>query len=117
MRIAEFTVQMPAKSKARPRVDRGKAHMPKEYSKWKRDFAWLARQAMKGKQFVGNVDVIMTFHKDHVNITIMDSERPRFGQSDIDNLAGGVLDALQDGGLIVNDNKVVELHGMFGEGA
>ena len=52
-----------------------------------------------------------------MNITIMDSDRPRFGQSDIDNLAGGVLDALQDGGLIMNDNKVVELHAMFGEDA
>jgi Holliday junction resolvase RusA-like endonuclease len=107
---------MPAKAKARPRVTANGTHMPKEYSQWKRDFAWLARQAMVGKRFVGNVDVIMTFHKDSVNITIMDSERPRFGRSDIDNLAGGVLDALQDGGLIMNDNKVVELHSMFGEG-
>ena len=117
MQIAEFTVPMPAKAKARPRVTANGTHMPKEYSKWKRDFAWLARQNMKGKRFIDNVDVIMSFHKDHVNITIMDSERPRFGRSDIDNLAGGVLDALQDGGLIMNDNKVVELHSMFGEGA
>ena len=87
--------------------------MPPDYAEWKRDFAWLARQAMKGKQFIGEVDVIMSFRKDSVNITIMDSERPRFGRSDIDNLAGGVLDALQDGGLIVNDSKVVELHAMF----
>ena len=115
MRIAEFVVQMPAKPKARPRMSGKTVHMPTDYNKWKRDFAWVARQAMKGKQFIGNVDVIMTFHKESVNITIMDSESTRFGQSDIDNLAGGVLDALQDGGLIVNDNKVVELHSMFGQ--
>jgi len=116
MRVAEFVVQMPAKAKARPRVVNGKAHMPTEYSKWKRDFAWVARQAMAGKQFIGEVDVIMSFRKDSVNITIMDSSTKRFGRSDIDNLAGGVLDALQDGGCIVNDSKVVELHAMFGEG-
>jgi len=87
--------------------------MPKDYSKWKDDFAWLARQAMKGKQFIGNVNVTMKFHKDRVDITITDSERKRFGRSDIDNLCGGVLDALELGGLIVNDNKVVDLHGMF----
>ena len=116
MRRVEFVVQMPAKPKARPRVVNGKAHMPTDYSKWKRDFAWAARGAMKGAQFKGNVDVTTTFFKDHVVVTIADSERQRFGQSDIDNLAGGVLDALQDGGLIVNDNKVVDLHGIFGEG-
>jgi len=114
MRVEQFTVPMPAKSKARPRKGaNGRMHMPTDYSQWKRDFAWAAKTAMRGKRFENEVDVIMSFRKDSVNITIMESERPRFGQSDIDNLAGGVMDALQDGGLIVNDSKVVDLHAMF----
>ena len=36
---------------------------------------------------------------------------------DLDNLAKGVLDALQRGGLLGNDSQVTELHVMFGEEA
>lgn len=71
--------------------------MPKNYMEWKKKFAALAKKQSSGR-------INRTFL---IDIKI----RKKTGKmrSDIDNVAGSVLDALQDCGIIENDRDCVGL--------
>ncbi len=94
--------------------------MPPDYVEWKAavgTLMLLELRKQKLKPFTGRVWVTAAFSKDRFTITIEDAkmEGYRFGQSDIDNLAGGVLDAAQEAGIIDNDHDVVNLLAAFVE--
>ena len=108
-------VPLPPMPKKRPRVTRNGTFMPPAYVKWKADVGTLIKVAANRQQaqFTGRVAVSVDFSKDHMVVEVESIERERFGQADIDNLAGAVMDALQESGVIVNDRDVVELEARF----
>jgi Holliday junction resolvase RusA-like endonuclease len=86
--------------------------MPATYTEWKENVASIIRY--KGKNLRGHVMVGCVFYQDHVLLEVMETTRQRHGRADIDNLIGGVMDAMQMSGVIENDKDVVYIEGMFG---
>ena len=78
-----FRLDLPLKSKARPRVARGHAYMPKEYKEWQAN----ARRLIKMAWDSSDLGVL-----EHCEIHVV-AHGP--GRSDPDNLIGALLDAMQ----------------------
>jgi Holliday junction resolvase RusA-like endonuclease len=99
---------------SRPRVAHGHAYYPRRYEDWKTAAAWLVRST--GQRFDGPVRVAVVVRRDSVEVEVSSSavRRPTSVRGDIDNLSKAALDALQAGGLLVNDSQVVELVASFG---
>ncbi len=96
-----------AKPKARPNFDsRSKrAYMPDDYMEWKENVAdFMALQGLPSLQ--GTVGLDVTFKKSGFIVVASEVKIKRFGQADLDNLLGGVMDAIQDGGGYTNDRQV-----------
>ena len=100
--------------KARPRFNRvtGTAYTDPKY----RDYLNMAAQVIaiehRGAPLEGPLYVQTRFNKEGVTVSYRPSIlRPEWTarRSDIDNLAGSILDALQQGGAIKNDKDVVSL--------
>ena len=104
-----------AMSKPRPRSGAGKkVYMPRNYMEWKENIAdWFAASGIPSETFEGNVVVDIRLGKDHFEVFVEEVPATRFGRQDIDNAAGGVLDALQDAGVISDDRNVVQLDVQF----
>jgi Holliday junction resolvase RusA-like endonuclease len=100
------------KPKARPRVTSRGTHMPPDYTEWIESAA-LELALRAGTQQFGEqqVSIGTVFASDHVRIRIepMDLPRPKYVRGDIDNLAGGILDALVKAAIIDDDRQVHEL--------
>jgi len=107
-------IPWPGKSKPRPRVTRRGTYNPPEYTEWKENVAIVLGAALP--HMSGNVRLGLTFDETGIDVVIVETERERFGRNDIDNLAGGVMDALQDAGVIDNDARVVYLTAYFKKG-
>jgi len=88
-------IMLPPKGKARPRVCRGHAFMPKDYMKWKRDFGLAWGHCLT--PITGRVCVDVIFYTKTGN-----------SRSDIDNAYAAVADALQDCGQIANDRQIIK---------
>jgi len=102
----ECTLPWPPAPKKRPRVTTNGTYMPKEYKEWK--------AAVAGDALSGPVGLVVEFHKE--KIVLMAAEAPditRFGQADIDNLLGGLMDAMQDSGKIQNDRQITAVQMRF----
>lgn len=99
--------------KARPKFnsDTKRAYMPKEYAEWKEQVAEFLGYQLPFIE--GNIALFLSFNKAGVRMEIWNVERERFGSADLDNLAGAVMDALQDSGVISNDKQVVMLTAGF----
>lgn len=111
------TIPMRAASKKRPVVTRTGTYMPKPYRHWKETFAHLARIGLEDS-FSGPVHLRLVFHTDETEIEIVESPRrapKHLRQSDLDNLIGGVMDALQASGVIENDRQVVSVSAYMGD--
>lgn len=106
-------IPYPAKPKARPRVTSRGTYMPKAYTEWKKAVGMI--MALRMKPLTGRVQVSMVFHSDHFTISVNKTEKERHGRADLDNLIGGVLDALVDAGVIEDDRDVVWLEGVFAQ--
>ena len=92
-----LNIGMPPMGKARPRLSRGRVHMPKKYVQWKKLFGALAKLQTKDA-IVGRF---------HINICVCTKSGKM--RSDIDNVAGSILDALQDAKIIGNDRDCTNL--------
>lgn len=113
-----FIIPFPAKPKARPRHDSrsGRTHMPADYMDWKdKVVAYLRLTGQTKQPFTGNVRVSMVIGGGQVEVLILPAmiSRPKGVGGDLDNLAAGVLDAIQDAGLFPNDRNVMELSAIF----
>ena len=104
--------------KARPRFNRvtGTAYTDPKY----RDYLNMAAQVIaiehKGDPLEGPLYVKTRFNADGVTVTYRPSLfTPAWTarRADIDNLAGSILDALQQGGAIKNDKDVVSLQAVI----
>jgi Holliday junction resolvase RusA-like endonuclease len=87
------------------------AYMPEEYTQWKRQVRdELGLQGI----FRPPVDMPMklkaVFGEDYIEFQLFPMEghqRAKHVKADIDNLAGGLMDALEQGGIIKNDRLIV----------
>ncbi len=103
---------VPAKPKARPIVTSNGTYMPKDYEAWKESMGWALKEAgIKGDSYPGSVrfEMICTPHGMWIELRPTSVVRPKGIRGDIDNLAGGVLDALQENELMKNDSQVTEM--------
>lgn len=103
---------VPAKPKARPVVTKNGTYMPDDYTKWKESFMWALKEAGVGaSEYAGSVrlEMICTPHGMWVELKPTAIVRPKGLRGDIDNLAGGVLDAFQDYRLILDDKQTTEM--------
>ncbi len=94
--------------KPRPRVTLNGTYMPKPYTEWKEgviDVVALSKLPVLS----GPLSMMVKFYKDRVEVAMAEGAPARFGQGDIDNLSGGVMDALQDAGVFKNDIQVARL--------
>jgi len=110
-------VDIPPMPKKRPRVTSNGTYMPKDYVEWKQGVGYLARGALKKQripEFVGRVRMGVTFDKQGFLLIIEETDNNRFGNADLDNLVGAVMDACQDCQVIHNDRDVIELTTRFG---
>lgn len=85
--------------KARPRFNRGQTYLPQKYRQWKESaIVQLLSQRQNHKN-------LLILKKAEVEILLLGRHR---GNSDLDNLAGSVLDALVGAEILIDDNlKVV----------
>jgi Holliday junction resolvase RusA-like endonuclease len=108
-----LTFSRPGKPKPRPRGKGKHFYNPPDYTEWKADIAEEVALRYRKAHFKGPVSIGISFARKTFTVTIEETDRQRHGRSDIDNLAGGVLDALQDAGIIENDRFVTVLEAWF----
>ena len=113
MSKVRLTFDRPAMAKPRPRGKGRQFYMPPLYMEWKKDVALEAALRYAKTQFEGPVSIKISIRRTRFVVEINQSLRKRFGRADLDNLAGGVLDALQDAGVIDNDRNVVDMEVWF----
>ena len=96
------------KPKARPRVTENGTYMPKEYVEWKEAIAEYVR-LQNLPTLVGPLSLLSKFYKDRIEVMVSEGAPPRYGQADVDNLSGGLMDALEDAGCYKNDIQIAQL--------
>ena len=91
--------------------------MPADYTDWKEAVGWaLKEQGIEPAQIEVPLNVHVIFKEDEMLVQLFQVEktRPKGTTGDLDNLIGGLLDALQDYGLIKDDRQVQEIWTRFG---
>jgi len=84
--------------------------MPKGYAEWKKVVAqFLSLSRMKGVGGPVMLEVVFGSTEIHVRLVpvVGDYQRAKYVTADLDNLLGGVMDALQDSNVLENDSQVV----------
>jgi len=113
-------VKLRGKPKGRPRVTKNGTFMPPDYQAWREEFGWLLKAARGAEpRMVGNVELHLGFHTDGVQIVLVDKAdvmRGKHVQADIDNLICGVMEVLEDVGVVANDKQVVKVIATVYEG-
>ena len=106
-RRVQRTVNLPPRTKARPRLGRKRrAYTPVATINAEKDIA----EYFEGVEpFDGPVQVTITYRKDRQKIVILGGRSNSGLRGDIDNYVKLTLDALQRAGVIPNDRQVVEL--------
>ena len=99
--------------KPRPRVTERGTYNDKRYTTWKLVVADELRALGVTNQIVAPVRLDAVFGTDYIDFQLfplIDHIRPKHVRADVDNLSGGLMDALQDAGTIANDELIRELH-------
>ncbi len=116
--LEESGIWVPVRAvpKERPQVHRGGAHYSERYV----DFRHAVTRSLneQGVRLSGidfPVSMELSFRTDGFFLQLRPLRgsgiaRPTHVRGDADNLAGGVMDALEDGGVLTNDKHVLELH-------
>ncbi len=114
-----FKLNQVVVGKARPRHHGRQAYMPKPYQRWMQLVVDELKEQFVGKPTSDPVLVRMMFSETGAEIEVMPTshERPLYNRrSDIDNMAGAVLDAMQHAGIFENDKQVHRLEVWFDDG-
>lgn len=93
LEVYTLTLSGPVVPKARPRVTANGTYMPDEYREWKQAAIASFESQYKGEALSGVVVSIL-----------LKGKHSRRG--DADNIAGAILDALVQAGVLKNDNLV-----------
>lgn len=98
--------------KPRPQVTENGVYNPAHYTEWKDNIKELLSHHRVAFEGPVSLDLLFTEKSVHVRVipVVENFQRDKWVKGDLDNLAGGVMDALQDAGLIDNDRDVVQLH-------
>ena len=104
--------------KERPKVHRGGAHYSKRYVEFRENVVRSLREQgveLSGIDYPVSMEVSFKTNGFHLQLRPVSTiyggiARPTHVRGDADNLAGGVMDALEDGGVLMNDKHVLELH-------
>ena len=104
------------KPKARPRVGvNNKPFMPPKYMAWKKELAAeLELQGLASLHLSNSMSLEVIFATEGMWVQlreIKNFQRATHVRADVDNLIGGLMDGLQDAGVIENDELIVEVHG------
>lgn len=90
--------------------------MPPDYREWKAMVKGFIAASRK-EVVEGKCRIEMVFREKDVAIRVIpvieDWQRAKGIRGDIDNLVGGVLDAMQDAGMIDDDRNVIEVHALI----
>lgn len=102
-------MRLPVKPKAKGRPRAGKYGMytdkaTREYEQLVKEL-WVSNQ---GPKFDGPISITVTFHKDHIDVTISEATESSTLRGDIDNYIKSVLDGL-NGAAYEDDKQVVNL--------
>ena len=116
--LEETGIWVPVRAvpKERPQVHKGGAHYSERYVAFRH--AVMRSLKEQGVQLSGidyPVSMELSFKTDGFFLQLRPvlgtgCGRPTHVRGDADNLAGGVMDALEDGGVVTNDRHVLELH-------
>lgn len=93
--MIEFQLMGDIVPKTRPRVSFGRAYMPQNYRDWKNGAIADLCQQYQGESLTSLSGVLIALTGKHSR------------RGDLDNIAGSVLDALVQAGILANDNLVV----------
>lgn len=104
--------------KERPKVHRGGAHYSKRYTNFRNDVMLSLREQgveLSGIDYPVSMEVSFKTSGFHLQLRPVSTiyggiARPTHVRGDADNMAGGVMDALQDGRILSDDKHVLELH-------
>lgn len=99
--------------KKRPRVTSHGTFMPRRYVDWKEEVGAELVGGMSG-QVDYPVELFVAFESDRTGVQLMPmpaAVRPKhLKRADIDNLVGGVMDAMQDAGVLADDRLVYQVN-------
>jgi Holliday junction resolvase RusA-like endonuclease len=97
--------------KKRPVVTRNGTFMPKKYTEWKGQVTdELNAMGITAPLFDIPMKLKAVFGEDYIEFQLVPLDghrRAKHVTADIDNLAGGLMDALEQGGIIKNDKLIV----------
>ena len=117
MAYREFLIPGPVVPKARPRFDprSGRAYTEQRYADWLDMATQTVALLHRGAPMDGNLLLRTAFTPAGVEVAIMGCSPVEYKgrRGDLDNMTGSVMDALQKGGAIVNDSKIVRLESWF----
>jgi Holliday junction resolvase RusA-like endonuclease len=102
----QLTIPIAGKVKPRPRVTKNGTFMPKPYVDWKKEVVTYLQSQPSVKTLQGPVSLLVKFLPDKIEMMIAESPVDRHGRGDIDNLLGGLMDALQDAEVYKNDSQI-----------
>lgn len=112
-------IPLRGKPKPRPRVTSNGTYMPPDYMEWKKSVfdELLAQGLPQAGKIEGNLKLIVRFGSDFMDLQLfkLDEVRAKHVRADVDNLVGGIMDALQDAGIIVNDAQIVAVEAVTWE--
>lgn len=107
-RVIAFNIPIKPKAKGRPRAGRNGMYTDqatREYEDAIKQF-YLDNNLPK---FDGNVQITITFQKDHINVQIISVKEESKLRGDVDNYVKSLLDGL-NGVAYDDDKQVVNLH-------
>ena len=91
--IQHFTLSDAIIPKARPRgTPTGRHYLPQNYRDWKNNAIWELQQQHQGEPIAVPVKIEITLTGKHIR------------RGDADNIAGAILDALVQAGILLDDN-------------
>ena len=98
--------------KKRPVVTKNGTYMPKDYTDWKQQIAEELGAMSNLLDIEMPVALEVVFGEDYIEFQLFPMEghqRAKHVTADIDNLVGGLMDALEQGGVIANDKQIVRI--------
>lgn len=115
--MISFGVLIRPRPTPRPRGKKGQgAYYPPEYNAYRDELLWRIRQAVKGRPRLAEplkITVSITLEGFEVQIE-PGPVRPKGMRGDIENFVKGLLDGLQQAGVVEDDRWVHELNVRFG---